>query len=142
MAAGQITADNKTEEFGALSVTSNSSITLSDDLTPGSLTFYSGSRTGGTLTIYGWSGYESGGLWYSDDDKIFLRSAGETSADFLANVTFSGVAGLSSTGAMLRDAGASGWELVPVPEPSEYALVAGLGLVALAAYRRRMFCRT
>ena len=86
------------------------------------MTFASAAWTAGTLTISGWSG-TAGNV--GTDDHIFIT--GSVDPNFLSNVTFNG---FGAGGIM------NGTELVPVPEPQAYAMLAGLGLFGFAAYRR------
>ncbi len=112
------------ETLGAFSLNTSSTIALGAGGAAATLTFASAVRTGGTLTITGWSGTagQSG-----TDDRIFVTAAPDST--FLNNVTFSGY----SAGATILGTG----ELTPVPEPKEYALAAGLALVVFAICRKR-----
>jgi len=124
---GTFAARNHSETMGALTLASSSTMQLQADSTPGSLTFASASRSAGTLTIRGWSGVANltTPSTAGTDDRIFISSA--PAADFLSNVNFDGY---PSGGKMLGD------ELVPVPEPHQYAMMIGFGLMGFAAYRR------
>ena len=91
------------------------------------MTFASASRSAGTLTIRGWSGVAdlTTPSTPGTDDRIFITSA--PGSEFLSQVNFEGY---PSGGKMLGD------ELVPVPEPHQYAMMIGFGLMSFAAYRR------
>jgi autotransporter-associated beta strand protein len=127
LGGGTLEARNKTEAMGALTLASSSILQLQADSTPGALTFASASRTGGTLTVKGWSGVADLTVASTPgtDDRIFITGA--ASSDFLSNVNFEGY---PTGGKML------GSELVPVPEPQQYAMMIGFGLMGFAAYRR------
>jgi hypothetical protein len=107
LAGGEIKEIDQNVSLGALTLTANSKITLTSDVTAGSLRFASATNIGGgTLTIYNWAGTGAGG----SDDLIFFTNSTFESSSFLSNVTFFGLTG----GARLLSTG----ELVPItPEP-------------------------
>lgn len=106
-AGGILNANNQDLSLGLLSLTANSTLNLVNDGIGSVLTFTSASRTAGTLTINNWNG--SAGT----DDRIFI--AANPGATFLSNVSFTGF----GTGAVWLETG----EIVPVPEPTEWALI-------------------
>ena len=112
---GALATVNNTLNLGALTLTADSQLYLSDDGLTSSITFASATRSGGVLSIYGWSGVEEVA---SDDDAIFITSAPDQA--FLDNVWF-------DIGGQMFIATMSGNELVPsltpVPEPTEWALI-------------------
>ncbi|MSU56718.1 MAG: hypothetical protein EXS35_00800 [Pedosphaera sp.] len=117
-AGGILSANNKTDStIGALSLTANSTLALVNDATHGSLTFttISGTATG-ILTITGWAGAAGAA---GTDDRIFFSGTAPDST-FLGHIQFD----LSGT---LYYSGMNGTELVPslvpVPEPTEWALI-------------------
>jgi fibronectin-binding autotransporter adhesin len=124
---GTFAARNHTETMGALTLAASSVLQLQADATPGSLTFASANWTAGVLTIKGWSGVANltTPSTPGTDDRVFISSA--PAADFLSNVNFEGY---PSGGKMLDN------ELVPVPEPHQYAMLIGFGLMGFAACRR------
>lgn len=117
-AGGVLNANNRTETFGALSLTADSTLSLvGDGLVNGTLTFSTtaGSATG-ILTITGWVGAPGG---EGTDDRIFFSGAAPDS-DFLSHILF-------DLDGELYFADMVGNELVaglsPVPEPTEWALI-------------------
>jgi len=125
LAGGTLNGNNKTETFGALNLTASSTINLTADSTSGSLTFASGSRTAGNLTINGWSGTSSPSSvpTAGTDDHIFLSA--DPGSAFLAAVNFTGF----GTGATRLASG----ELVPVPEPR--TIVSAIALFGFGIWR-------
>ena len=115
---GALAGNNKTESFGVLNLRANSTISLTSGGPAGTLTFWGGTRAGGTLTISGWSG--TAGTSGTDDHVVFSSDPG---SQFLQNVTFSGF----DPGALWLGNG----EIVPVPEPG-VALLLVLGMASLA----------
>ncbi len=121
MAGGTLSANDKTETLGAMTLTANSIINLSGGGTAATLTFGTGTYTAGLLTINSWTGsaYTSG-----TDDKIVF-TPGSLSQNFLNNIQFTGF----GQGAAQLGSG----EIVPVPEPG--TILSGLLLVGLLARR-------
>lgn len=123
-AGGILDANNQTASIGALSLTASSTLNLTADSTPGTLTFSSTTWTAGTLTINGWTGTAWGS---GTDDRIFITA--NPGAAFLNNVNFIGF----STGATWLGTG----EIVPVLEPINVALgVFGVVFVGFRLARR------
>lgn len=112
-AGGVLSANNISDStIGALSLSGNGTLNLSPGGTAGSLTFANALSAAGTeiLTINGWTGDpELGG----DDDLIFITTDPGTA--FLGQINFTGF----SPGAIRLGTG----EIVPVPEPTEWALI-------------------
>jgi len=136
---GTLDANNKSEPIvagnagiGQLSLTANSSILLHADATDATLSFASGTRSGGVLTIDQWEGsLGSAGT----GDRIFFTSNTGIDATFLANVAWSNLNGTggSATGATLLGTGP--FELVPVPEPG--TIFAGFLVVGIFGWSER-----
>lgn len=119
---GTLSSASFSETFGGLTLAADSTITLGAGGTAGTLTFASGTRTGGRLTIQNWSGLAQNG---GTDDRIFISS--DPGADFLGAVDFSGYA----SGASYLSSG----EIVPLPETEEYMITAALALLCGTAFR-------
>lgn len=109
-AGGVLNANNRLASLGTLSLTADSTLNLISDSTAGNLTFDAGAYTAGTLTINGWSGVGGTG---GDDDRIFITA--DPGSDFLNQIQFAGF----DPGAIRLGTG----EIVPVPEPTEWALI-------------------
>jgi fibronectin-binding autotransporter adhesin len=123
LASGEIKEIDQNVSLGALTLSSDSTLTLNSGGSSGSMRFASGTNTsGGMLTIYGWnynSATDSG-----SDDLIFFTSTSIETSSFLNNITFYGL----GAGARLLSTG----ELVPItPEPNTFIL-GGMVLVLLA----------
>jgi autotransporter-associated beta strand protein len=121
---GSLNANNSTESFGALSVASASSINLSADATPGTLTFAS-YTPGSSLTINGWSGTFDLSVppTAGTDDRIFVTA--DPGSSFFSEITFTGF----GSGAVRLGTG----ELVPVPEPK--TILSAIALLGFGAWR-------
>jgi hypothetical protein len=130
-AGGILDANNRTDTIGALSLTANSTLNFSADTTPGSLTFFSAARTGGTLTITGWTGVANTA---GTDDKLIV-TFGSASQAFLDNIFWSDQ-GITGSIQLL------GGEIVPVPEPINVALgIFGAVFVVFGIGRRYVRAR-
>lgn len=106
-AGGVLVANNRSATLGELTLSANSTLNLVADSTSGTLTFSSATSTLGTetLTINGWSD--------GQDDKIFITA--DPGSVFLSQVQFTGY----DAGAVWLGTG----EIVPVPEPTDWALI-------------------
>lgn len=116
---------NNTQTFNNLTLSNNSSISLSSGGGVGAILTFTGTgtRTAGTLNIGDWSGSMGGG---GPDQVIFGTSLSST---FLSNVVW---VSQGITGARQLASG----EIVPIPEPG--SILGGIGLAALAvAYEIR-----
>lgn len=123
LAGGALNTNGFDSSMGALTLNGSSTIDLGAGGSVAS--FSSGSRTSGVLTIANWSGDMNGG----GSDQIIISSS--VSSSFLSNVFWSD---LGVYGARQLVSG----EIVPIPEPSTYAIGGALGLlIALAEVRRR-----
>ncbi len=120
---GTLSSASNSETFAGLILAADSTITLGEGGASGTLTFGSGTRTGGRLTIENWSGQA---LTSGTDDHIYFSS--DPGADFLSAVDFTGF----SPGATYLPSG----EIVPVPEPKNYMLLVALALIGCASFRR------
>jgi autotransporter-associated beta strand protein len=130
-AGGTFNANNYTETLGALNLTGSSILNLLNDSDDADLTFASfGSLTGGAvLTINGWTGNPNLTLPVGGTgDRVFFLSA--LSAPQLAAFSFTG--NPQGSGAFQLPSG----EIVPVPEPSTWALI-GASLAAIPFLRRK-----
>jgi len=117
-------ANNQTEKFGNLNLTSSSAISFIQDAIHGTLEFAGLNITSGAiLSVHGWSGDFSGGT-----DDIFKVDT-DPGATVLGDISFDGF----SQGAVWNSVT---FELTPVPEPNTLALL-GLGFVGTLALRRR-----
>jgi autotransporter-associated beta strand protein len=119
---GAITLNDLSETAGALTLASNSTITMNNNGSAGDLTFNSGTYTAGTLTINGWFQANEGG-----EDKLYFTT--DPGTNFLANVTFTGFA---AGGRWLPNTG----EVVPSSVPEPQTIIASLSLLVLACSRR------
>ncbi|MDH7501105.1 MAG: autotransporter-associated beta strand repeat-containing protein [Verrucomicrobiota bacterium] len=126
LVGGDLQISDGSDGFGELEISDHSQIKLKPGGTAARLRFARANWTGGSLTIYGWSGQPG---HPGTDDRIFFES--RPNNIFLIYVTFDGF----DPGGMVLEAGGS-WELVPVPETSDYALIVGLGLFGFAVHRR------
>lgn len=82
---GTFSGVSKSQTFGSLTLTTDSAINFDPGDGAGVLTFASGSRTGGTLTINSWTGV--GGVG-GTDDKIVLSA--DPGTNFLSAIQFTG----------------------------------------------------
>ena len=121
--------------FTSLTTAGNGTINVGSS---GVINFGTANYTSGLLTIAGWVGpaYDPNTLstGASGSAAIFIQN--QPSDTFLANVQFQG--GYPQGAEWLNTVNGPG-ELVPVPEPSVYAAIFGLGLLGFAIARRRMF---
>ena len=131
-AGGTLNANNRSETFGVLNLTGSSIINLLNDATDADLTFAGfGSLTGGpVLTINGWIG----GSFLSQSpggtgDRLFI--GGILSQQQLNSIVFGGGPTVSGPAYQLLSG-----EIIPVPEPSTWALI-GVSLAALPFIRRK-----
>ncbi len=122
LAGGTFATGGTSETLGALTLNAESTIDLGAGASV--LTFASATRTGGALTIVGWSGSISGG----GTDQIRFTTAPNTTT--LAAISFQG---FGQGSAAIQFGGY--YELVPVPEPS--TIVAASALLGAVAYRER-----
>ena len=118
------TSAARTISFGALTLNGASTVNLTDNANFSSITFSSADRTSGSLAVNSWVNNAS-------RDKIFV--SGAATQTFLDNVAFTGF----SSGGQIVSGELVPAGVTPVPEPHEYAIVFGLGLLGFAAYRRR-----
>jgi autotransporter-associated beta strand protein len=127
---GTLGANDKNETFGALSLTSSSTIRLGTGTGREDLIFASASHTSGTLTIDNWVGTINGGAG-ANEDRIIFNSNADTGG-FLASVFWldQGI-----TGAQFISIGGGQFELVPVPEPG--TILAGCLLVGIFGWTER-----
>lgn len=123
-AGGILNANNQTISVGTLTLSADSILNLLDDGNASSLTFSAGNRTGGSLTVFGWSGTQGVA---SDDDAIFFTSA--PNQTFLNNVFFDVDGQLYFS--MLNGSNELVPGLTPVPEPTEWALIIFAALAML-----------
>jgi hypothetical protein len=108
-----LNANNSSDStIGALTLSGDSTLNLVADSTPGSLSFVSAASIGGTetLTIAGWSGVAGSA---GTDDRLFITA--DPGAAFLSQMQFVGF----DPGAIWLGTG----EIVPVPEPTDWALI-------------------
>ena len=120
------------ETFGTLNLTGSSVLNLLDDATDADLTFASfGSLIGGSiLTVNGWNG----GSFLSQSpggtrDRLFI--GGLLSQQQLDAILFAGGPTVSGKAYQLPSG-----EIIPVPEPSTWALL-GASLAAIPFMRRK-----
>jgi len=123
---GDLEIGDQSEGLGELQISAHSRIKLKPGGAATILRFAGANWSGGSLTIYGWSGQPG---HPGTDDRIFFES--KPNDMFLIYVTFAGF----DPGGMVLDVGNS-WELVPVPETSDYALMTGLALLIFSVHRR------
>jgi fibronectin-binding autotransporter adhesin len=118
MAGGVVTLNDLSETMGAMTLTHDSTFTFNFNGSAGSMTFSSGSYTGGTLTIDGWFHANEGG-----EDKLYMTN--DPGTNFLAHVTFTG---WGTGGRWLPSTS----EIVPssVPEPGTFIASIVLGILA------------
>lgn len=130
-AGGVLAANNRSDTLGALTLTANSTLNFVADSTAGTLIFSSASSALGTemLTIAGWSGAGASG---GTDDRIF--STADPGSAFLSQIQFVGY----DPGAIWLGTG----EIVPVPEPTEWALVIFATLAVLYKFVLPRFRQT
>lgn len=131
-AGGTLNANNRSETFGTLNLTGSSTLNLLDDATHADLIFAAfGSLTGGpALTINGWIG----GSFLSQNpggtgDRLFI--GGTLTQQQLNSIVFAGGPTVSGPAYQLPSG-----EIIPVPEPSTWALI-GVSLAALPFLRRK-----
>ncbi len=129
---GTLNANNRSETFGTLNLTGSSFLNLLDDATDADLTFASfGSLIGGSiLTVNGWNG----GSFLSPSpggtgDRLFI--GGLLSQQQLDAIFFAGGPTVSGRAYQLPSG-----EIIPVPEPSTWALL-GVSLAAIPFMRRK-----
>lgn len=117
-AGGTLEANNRTENLGALTLSATSTLNLAPGGSAGIMTFASATASvGEVLNINGWSGSAGSA---GTDDRIFITAdPGATVLDQINFVGF-GTAMWLGTG-----------EIVPVPEPTEWALIAFAALSVL-----------
>lgn len=122
LSGGTLDTNNRSETFGALTLSADSIINLGGGGAAATITFASGSYSAGILTINNWTGniYSSG-----TDDRIFFTA--DPGATFLSKIQFTGFA----QGAYRLGTG----EIVPVPEPGTW--LAGSLLASLLLRRLR-----
>jgi len=122
--------------LGALTLSSNSTIQLTSNDSVQDIFFSDYNRTGGLLTITGWSGATGGS---GTGGGIFFSTSATFSADELAQISFSG---FSQGAQLIALAGSSFNELTPIPEPSTVVMAIGLlGLVGCQGRRRTPRCQ-
>ena len=109
--AGILSANSTDQSMGALTLSQNGTLNLEIGGGLGDLTFASGSGTG-LLTVNNWSGV-AGIAGGGDDDRIFMTV--DPGVTFRSQIQFSG--------GYAPGAYWVGGELVPVPEPTEWALI-------------------
>lgn len=109
--AGILSANSTDQNMGALTLSQNGTLNLEVGDGTGDLTFASGSGTG-LLTVNNWSGV-AGIAGGGDDDRIFITV--DPGVTFRSQIQF--------TGGYATGAYWVGGELVPVPEPTEWALI-------------------
>ncbi|NLH72233.1 MAG: hypothetical protein GX456_04195 [Verrucomicrobia bacterium] len=126
LVGGHLEMGDGSDGFGELEISGHSQIKLKPSGNGSILRFAGANWSGGSLTIYGWSGQPGRP---GTDDRIFFES--KPNEMFLIYVTFDGF----NPGGMVLETGSS-WELVPVPETSDYALMVALGLLGFAVRRR------
>ncbi len=126
LVGGDLEMSDGSDGFGELEISGHSQIKLKPGGNGSILRFAGAKWAGGSLTIHGWSGQPGRP---GTDDRIFFKS--KPNDMFLIYVTFDGF----NPGGMVLEAGSS-WELVPVPETSDYALMVALGLLGFAVRRR------
>jgi autotransporter-associated beta strand protein len=122
LAGGTFNSGGLAEALGALTLSASSTIDLGSGAS--TLSFSSGTRTAGSLTIDNWSGSLAGG----GTDQLRFDSALDST--FLANINFTGF----DPGALQISFG-SYVEIVPVPEPA--TVLASLALASLGLWRER-----
>ncbi len=130
-AGGTLNANNHDENFGALNLTGSSILNLLDDATDADLTFASfGTLTGGAvLTISGWAGGVNLSLTPGGTaDRVFFSTT--VPQEKLNSIFFAGNPG--GQGAWQMPSG----EIIPVPEPSTWALL-GASLAVIPFMRRK-----
>ena len=104
LAGGTFSTQGYSDRFASLSLLSAS--TLDYNSMGGLLSFATGSRTAGTLTIANWAGSTTG----NGASQLLVDSATAFDAAFLSNIAFSGY----GAGAQIIDRGGGIYEVVPV----------------------------
>lgn len=129
---GSLNANNRTETFGTMNLAGNGVLNLLDDSVDADLTFAGfGTVSGGSiLTINGWMGggflsQNPGGI----SDRIFFGTT--LTQQQLDSIFFVGGPSVEGKAFQLPSG-----EIIPVPEPSTWALL-GASLAALPFIRRK-----
>jgi len=134
-AGGILTANNRNDHIGPMSLTVNSTLDFSPGGAAGFLSFNGGPVAPGalTLTINGWTGLANAS---GTDDRIYLRTGADVSvpatADFLNGIVFTGFG--FAPGAIQLASG----EIVPVPEPINVALGIFAATLVMGGIVRRL----
>ena len=121
LSGGNLDQNDRFLSFDSMSLLGSTTLTLGTDLTSQNIVAGSATWTAGTLTVENWSPSAT-------SDKLFI--AVQPSAALLNNINFTGF----GSGATWLQSG----EIVPVPEPETYTIVAGVALLGVAAVRRHL----
>ena len=121
LSGGNLDQNDQFLSFDSMSLLGSTTLTLGTDFTSQNLVAGSATWTAGTLTVENWSPSAT-------SDKLFI--AVQPSAALLNNINFTGF----GSGATWLQSG----EIVPVPEPETYTIVAGVALLGVAAVRRHL----